>query len=71
LKQLVEDLYNNLGVITFTDVNISSTAANSQWIIELENAVYNEKNTPQLVAAYELDDELYKFSERLAMKQIG
>ena len=43
----------------FVDIVLNYTSSNSKWILNCNNAVYNEYNMPILRCAIELDEALF------------
>jgi len=63
LKQVLEIMRTDLGILSVTDVVWNHTAHNSEWLQEHPEAGYNLVNSPHLRPAYELDKSLIDFSE--------
>lgn len=45
-----------MGALSFTDIILNHTSCDSEWILDIPDAVYNERNTPNLTSAIELDE---------------
>lgn len=62
LKQELDYLQSDLGLLSLTDVVWNHTAHNSDWLAEHPESGYNLMNSPHLIPAYELDEAILQFS---------
>ncbi|XP_055388932.1 glycogen debranching enzyme-like [Condylostylus longicornis] len=62
LKSVVEELETRYGLMSTSDIVLNHTANNTHWIPHHPECGYNERNSPHLKAAIELDDALQQFS---------
>ncbi|KAI9749966.1 MAG: hypothetical protein M4579_006664 [Chaenotheca gracillima] len=65
VKELVDRMEREYGLLSLTDVVWNHTANNSKWLEEHPEAGYNVETAPWLESALELDDALIKFSAEL------
>jgi glycogen debranching enzyme len=69
LKQLIDDLRTNHGVLSIVDVVWNHTSFDTPWLIQHPEAGYNLFNSPHLRPAYKLDSVIYQFSCEIANGQ--
>ena len=62
LKQKMDDLKNEYGLLSIMDIVLNHTAGNSEWLLEHPEAAYNIQDCPHLTAAYILDKAVNEFS---------
>ncbi|KAJ3227740.1 hypothetical protein HK099_000413 [Clydaea vesicula] len=65
LGDMLNIIWKKHGVVCCTDIVWNHTACNSDFLQDHPEAGYNLKNSPHLRSAYELDDKLLEFSEKL------
>jgi glycogen debranching enzyme len=70
LEATIGGIRGQLNALCIIDVILNCTATDSSWLVECGNCVYNEKNTPVLKSAIELDEAVHQFSEQLAKGQL-
>ncbi|KAI9842458.1 MAG: hypothetical protein M1837_007127 [Sclerophora amabilis] len=65
VRQLVDRMEQDYGLLSLTDVVWNHTANNSKWLEAHPEAGYNVETAPWLESALELDDALIKFTADL------
>jgi len=65
LKDMLDKIREQCGILTVTDVVYNHTAHNSEWLMRHPEAGYNLVNSPHLKPAYELDKALIDYSENI------
>ena len=58
------------GVLSFCDIVLNSTADNSAWLNNHQEATFNQVNTPKLYSALLLDQKISEFSKDFMNKKI-
>ncbi|CAG8499340.1 1617_t:CDS:10 [Racocetra fulgida] len=66
VKQTVNKLDEEYGILSLTDIVWNHTACNSEWLQDHPEAGYNLVNSPHLIPAYELDTALLEYSENIS-----
>ncbi|KAF9414629.1 hypothetical protein BGZ94_000332 [Podila epigama] len=66
VKEVIENIEHEYGALSLTDIVWNHTACNSEWLWDHPEAGYNLHNSPHLIAAFELDTALIKFSAHIA-----
>jgi glycogen debranching enzyme len=69
LRQELERIDDELGLLSITDIVWNHTANNTAWLQEHPEAGYNLHNSPHLRPAFELDEALMEFSRQLGQQQ--
>lgn len=67
MKIIVKRLEKEQGALSFVDILLNHTSYDSEWLLDLPDAVYNQHNTPQLAAAIQLDRAIQEFSDQIAL----
>lgn len=70
LKAKITDLEKKYKCLFFSEIVLNHTSYDSEWLADCPNACYNLQNTPQLTSAYELDNALFQFSQRIVKGEI-
>ncbi|KAL4459433.1 hypothetical protein ABPG74_018046 [Tetrahymena malaccensis] len=70
MKKIVNTLETEMNALSFVDILLNHTSFDSEWLLQLPEAVYNPENTPQLAVALELDEAIQNFSDKLATHQV-
>ncbi|KAL3127434.1 glycogen debranching enzyme Gdb1p [Cryptosporidium hominis] len=65
LKQVINELEIDYGILSACDVVLNHTADDSPWLKEHPESGYNLDNSPHLTAAVELDQKLQEFSRNI------
>ena len=69
-KNLVK-LIEKYNIGTITDVILTQTSTESEWILTHTDCAYNLENTPWLNASYKLDEILVNYSNMFYNKKVG
>lgn len=69
LKGVVKELESRYGLMSTSDIVLNHTANNTHWIPHHPECGYNERNSPHLKAAIDLDIALQEFSLSVAEGQ--
>ena len=67
----IKNLKNKYNIGSITDVILSQTSSESEWIYKNKDCTYNLKNTPWLNVSYELDKILMKYSKLFSAKKVS
>ena len=71
LLNSIKNLKNKYHIGAVTDVILSQTSSESNWIYSNKDCTYNLKNTPWLNVSYELDKILLNYSKLFAEKKVS
>ena len=71
LHNSIKNLKNKYHIGSVTDIILTHTSSESNWIYENDDFTYNLKNTPWLNVSYELDKILIKYSKLFAAKKVS
>ena len=66
LKNLLDNMRDEYGLLSIVDIVLNHTANNSEWIVDHPEATYNTDDCPHLYSAYLLDKALADFSDDFA-----
>ncbi|EGR30904.1 hypothetical protein IMG5_121500 [Ichthyophthirius multifiliis] len=66
MKEIVNTMEKEHNAICIVDILLNHTSFDSEWLLQVENGVYNVENTPSLQSALDLDLAIKAFSENLA-----
>lgn len=66
LKETLDHLRTNQGLLSIVDIVLNHTATDSKWIVDHPEATYNTDDCPHLWSAYLLDKAIHDFSDRFA-----
>ncbi|KAF9435572.1 hypothetical protein BGZ76_005964 [Entomortierella beljakovae] len=65
VKNVIDEIESKYGALSLTDVVWNHTACNSRWLWDHPESGYNLHNSPHLIAAFELDSAILKFSAKI------
>ncbi|KAI8596660.1 glycogen debranching enzyme [Dissophora ornata] len=66
VKDKISEIETKYGALSLTDIVWNHTACNSTWLWDHPESGYNLHNSPHLIAAFELDSALLRFSAKIA-----
>ena len=70
-KNTIINLRQKYNINAITDVILTQTSIESEWILENTECAYNLENTPWLNAAYKLDEILVNYSNMFYNKKVS
>ena len=70
-QKILIKLTEKYNLCSITDVILTQTSTESEWILNHTECAYNLDNTPWLNAAYKLDEILVNYSNNFANKKVG
>ena len=71
LNNSIKNLKNKYHIGAITDIILSHTSSESEWIYENNDFTYNLKNTPWLTVSYELDKILMNYSKLFSARKVS
>ncbi|KAG0299304.1 hypothetical protein BGZ98_010155, partial [Dissophora globulifera] len=70
VRDKITEIETEYGALSLTDIVWNHTACNSTWLWDHPESGYNLHNSPHLIAAFELDSALLRFSAKIASKSL-
>lgn len=71
MKEKIDNIRNEYGLLGIVDIVLNHTANNSEWLLEHPESAYNTDDCPHLTSAYVLDRALADFSNEFALRKNG
>lgn len=71
LKDTMDKLRNEEGLVGIVDIVLNHVAHNSPWIADHPEACFSTENVPRLWPAWLLDEAFMKMSEEYALGRIS